>query len=360
MGSIALPKPLLKRWHLALAVSIAACAAVAAAVSPALGGEAVMLRAGLVFAGAAWLLASCRLHLRDNRGPGGALYESLGPANRLTLARGLAVAALAAFYLTPGRGGFVDWLPALLYAAVVAGDYLDGLIARRSARLTRLGERLDTEVDALGVLFASALAVSRQALPPWFLLVGFARYLWVLTLALRRRLGGRVVSISGTASGRFLAGAMMGLLTAALAPAVSRQRLAIAAVVFAVPFLAGFARDWLRAADIVPESSSLYRGAARIGRLVLDWLPLPLRAASAAALAALAWASAPLMAAPALALLLGAAGRAAALALVLLSALRLIPLDGAALAGVLSLLILGTGRWSVWSPERRLFARNAG
>lgn len=68
-------------------------------------------------------------------------------------------------------------------------DFFDGFVARYTSRETRLGAILDIEFDGLGILIAVGLAIQYGHLPPWYLILGMARQLFILGIWLRRRLG---------------------------------------------------------------------------------------------------------------------------------------------------------------------------
>lgn len=183
--------------------------------------------------------------LPRNRARGGALYRTFGPATLVTIARGLCVAFLAGFLVLPWPAGWLAWAPAALYAAVALGDYADGALARLTDRVTRLGTRLDTEIDALGILVAVAVAIRHGQLPGVFLAVGLARYAFVAGRRRRRRTGRPVHDLPPRAVGRVLAGAVMATLAYVLLPIVGPPITTAVGFAVAVPFLLGFARDWL-------------------------------------------------------------------------------------------------------------------
>ncbi|MGB5061590.1 MAG: CDP-alcohol phosphatidyltransferase family protein, partial [Candidatus Promineifilaceae bacterium] len=118
-----------------------------------------------------------------------AVLPTLGLGNSLTLYRGLATALLTGFILSPWPGGFLAWIPAILYMTADIADYLDGYAARVAHHATRLGEILDMEYDGLSVLIVTLLAVWFGQLPLWYLPLGLARYLFVFGLWLRARRG---------------------------------------------------------------------------------------------------------------------------------------------------------------------------
>ena len=118
-----------------------------------------------------------------------AVLPTFGWGNRLTLFRGLAISMVAGFLFSPWPNGWLAWLPMLLYTTADIADYLDGYLARITNHATALGERLDMEYDGLGMLIVSLLAVWYGQLPWWYLILGFARYLFVFGLWVRARRG---------------------------------------------------------------------------------------------------------------------------------------------------------------------------
>lgn len=180
------------------------------------------------------------------------LLPSFGPATLLTFTRGVLLAFLAGFLLLPQPTESLVWLPALLYGSAAITDYADGAVARLTDRVTTLGARLDTEFDALGILIAPLLAVLYGQLPIWYLSVSAARYLFVLGTWIRRRRELPVSDLPSRRSRRLLAGLQMAFLSVVLSPVVEPPITVVAAVVVAVPFVAGFVRDWLYVSDRLP------------------------------------------------------------------------------------------------------------
>jgi CDP-diacylglycerol--glycerol-3-phosphate 3-phosphatidyltransferase len=304
-----------------------------------------------------------------------------GAANRLTLLRGILIALLAGFLFAPRPAGAASWVPALLFTAAAAVDFLDGWCARRTGSQTRLGALLDVEFDALGILLALALAVQYGRLPAPFLGVGLARYLFVAAAALRRRRALPVLELPPSYLRRRLAGFQMGVLAVVLWPLAAPPATTLAEGLVAIPLLAGFLRDWLLVSGRLDPRSRAYRRAlAAFGRVAYGWVPLVLRGALAAAgvLSVTAWltsgtafagaggSGAALSAAllPALRLALvgvlvaGWRTSPAALLLLLLEALRVFragadPLGLAVIAGSLLLYVLGPGPFAAGSRSTR-------
>ena len=210
----------------------------------------------LVFSviGIAYLLYILWSSLAENHPAGQReLLSTLGAGNTLSLFRGAMIAFLLGFFASPRPEGGLAWLPGILYTLATIADLLDGYLARITQHSTRLGEMLDLKLDGLGVLVAALLAVSYGQVPAWYLLVGLARILFVAGIWLRRRLGKPVYELAPSASRRAVAGAQMGFLAVVLWPLFSPPGTHLAASLFAVPFLLGFARDWLAVSGVIKQ-----------------------------------------------------------------------------------------------------------
>jgi phosphatidylglycerophosphate synthase len=193
---------------------------------------------------------------------------------------------LAGFLFLPDAPGLSGWLPALLYAAAAGADALDGFWARRTGSLTRLGALLDGELDGVGLLLASVLAVQYGRLPPVFLAVGLAKPAYAAALGLRRLAGGPLHELPPSYLRRRLAGFQMGVTAVCLWPAAAPPATILAQVLLGVPLLTGFLRDGLAACGLLDPSRPAYQSwKARLGRLAFTWAPPVLRAAAGAAAA---------------------------------------------------------------------------
>ncbi len=198
----------------------------------------------------------------------------LGLANRLTLVRlaalaALAGAGLAATFSAEAGPALAGWMPCLVYAVAALGDYADGAIARRTRTTSAFGARLDAEADALGLAAASGIAVlASGTLPAWYLLAGFGRYLFGAALFVEKRLGRRLVELPSSPFRRRLAGFQMGLVAVCLAPFIEPAWAPPSTLALGLPFLVGFARDYLiRTGRLDPESAGSRRLTLRFGRL---------------------------------------------------------------------------------------------
>lgn len=198
----------------------------------------------LVWAYCSWL--SFRW-LDDNRREGdGELLGSLGWPTLITLTRGALLAVTAGFLFLPMPLGVRAFIPALAYSSAAILDHVDGRMARALDRTTRLGEKLDMELDAVGILIASLLAIHYGKIPGWYVAIGLARYAFVLGIVWRHRRGKRVIELDPHSLRRWLAGAQMGFLSVTLWPPIPPEL-----TLFVAPFAGGatlamFARDWWR------------------------------------------------------------------------------------------------------------------
>lgn len=307
-------------------------------------------------------------HLHGNRLPGDAVIASrLGAANRITLLRGLLISLTAGFLFEasgghPAASPFITWLPGGLYLTAAVLDGVDGAWARRTGATTPLGQALDIQYDALGVLVACAVAVGTRRLPVYYLVAGAAYYLFQLGLWRRRQSGKPIYPTGSRTFARLMAGFQMGFLGIALLPIFSHKVLAVVAPVFLLPLLAGFVWDWRVVRGSV-SADAIRRLEARVRTLAAKGPPV-LRGGVLVAGGGL------LMSSPAasfsgsvfvpaglgLMVVAGLAGRTAALLLSLVLAHQatlsgISPLLMATLVGTLLILLTGTGDGSLWRPE---------
>ncbi|GLY48746.1 CDP-alcohol phosphatidyltransferase family protein [Lentzea sp. NBRC 102530] len=103
--------------------------------------------------------------------------SSLGPADRVTLARGLMVGAVTALVADRAGQDVPVALVVTLAAVALSLDWVDGQVARRTGTSTALGARFDMEVDAFLILVLSAYVAVHMG--PWVLAIGLMRYVFV-------------------------------------------------------------------------------------------------------------------------------------------------------------------------------------
>ncbi len=239
-------RQLLKTWNL-LVLGYAFIAASSVVISRSIGdGDDAAHRGVFTACILALELLFLRLNLSENRtARGGALAGSFGIANGITLFRGIGIAFLGGFLLSPRPAGTAAWLPALLWAAAAAADWLDGYAARKSGFASLLGARLDMELDGLGMLIASALTVRYGLLPAPLLLIGLARYLFLAGIGYRTIRGLPLAPTPKNPWSRLLAGTQMTLFALILVPGMPPRFALALELPVALLFLGGFLRDWM-------------------------------------------------------------------------------------------------------------------
>jgi CDP-diacylglycerol--glycerol-3-phosphate 3-phosphatidyltransferase len=196
-------------------------------------------------------LALLRFGLNWNYHPAQKVLRStLGYGTWLTIVRGALIAILAGFLFQPWPAskffpGRFSWAPGLLYITASLLDFLDGRAARACRHETRLGAFLDINLDALGLLIAPLVAVGYGQLPAAYLSVGFAYYVYIAGIALRKKFSKPVVEPGPWRGARIIAGFQMGFVGIALLPVVKPPATTLAAYLVMLPLLAGFIRDWM-------------------------------------------------------------------------------------------------------------------
>lgn len=304
------------------------------------------------------------------------LYPALGLGNWVTVLRAIFLALLAGFLLLPWPGGAASWAPGIIYLSAAILDFIDGWAARVTRQTSALGELLDMHWDGFGVLVASILLVQYGQVPVWYLLVGLARYLFLIGLWLRTRRGLPNHPLQTSGVRRALAGVQMGFIAVVLLPVFTPPATQIAASLFMAPLIISFLRDWLVVCGTIRVESKKTPGMAPgFWAKVRRWGPLGIRA-GVFVLLAITLGKELLTPAPetwvvvvsGAGLLLigfGVLGRATALLIVLMSGflLRESPvnwLNWAILFSSTLLMLAGTGKYSLWKPEEWLITHRAG
>jgi CDP-diacylglycerol--glycerol-3-phosphate 3-phosphatidyltransferase len=312
-----------------------------------------------------WFLAWQRRELNRLNGTA-APFPSLGWGNRLTLLRGLLLAALGGFVLQPAAA---SWLPALFYGSAALLDRLDGEVARRTRHCSELGTALDTLYDALGLVVAPLVALQLGKLHESYLLTSVAYYWFVAGIYWRRFHDLPLYPLAPSALRRTLAGCQMGFVALALWPSLAAALTRWLGLFFMLPLLIGFMVDWWQVSGRYDPQSPA--STARRQRLldVLEFPVLPgLRLVLAAALLSLPTAAAlPWLAVMALALAFGAGclTRLCSILLLVLLAWHFAGdhVDAPTLfccAAAVTLLLFGGGRFSLWSADDALLRRANG
>ncbi len=350
-----------------------------------------LLITGLVMARQLWLLwQSLPLNHREHET---ALLPTLGYGTALTIGRGIAIALLAGFIFSPRPPGWLAWLPAILYSVGAIFDYLDGYIARITDHATKLGESLDMEYDVIGVLGAVLLAISYGQLPIWYLAVGLAREIFLLGHWILRKRGRTIYDLTQSSDRRLIAGLQMGFLSVVLWPVFTPPATTLAAILFAIPMLISFGRDWLVTSGALPADSSRYQHIRTLAKSILEgWIPAIMRPLGTYAALSILLRETPMFAGwtayaesiglsisdpffwvlsgiSAAALLLfagGIVGRFAAIPLIALACWDLLAVgfvwqtNGLLLTAAIIVIQMGSGYFALWQPDEQLIRKRAG
>jgi cardiolipin synthase len=110
--------------------------------------------------------------------------EPLHPWTLPNLVGYVRLAALPVFLvLAYDTGDGTSVASAMVFWAIAAGDYLDGLLARITGQYSRLGALLDPLVDRLTILAGAVVCWSFELLPRWALALLALRELAMLVLS---------------------------------------------------------------------------------------------------------------------------------------------------------------------------------
>jgi len=135
---------------------------------------------------------------------------------------------------------------AMVFWAIAAGDYLDGLLARLTRQYSRMGALLDPLVDRLTILSGAVVCWSFELLPRWALALLALRELAMLVLAWYGLRHGVDVEVNWP--GRISVFPIMGgIFLALLAPGWVATALLIWGLVMAIIATVLYARAGMRA-----------------------------------------------------------------------------------------------------------------
>jgi phosphatidylglycerophosphate synthase len=107
-------------------------------------------------------------------------FSRLGAANRITLLRAGSACLIASRALDPAPLGSTErWVLAALAGFALLLDGADGWAARRQGLASPFGARFDMETDAFAIAVLAVTVVKASAAPPWVLVIGAMRYLYL-------------------------------------------------------------------------------------------------------------------------------------------------------------------------------------
>lgn len=181
--------------------------------------------------------------------------EPLNPWTIPNLVGYLRLAALPVFLvLAYGTEDGTSVASAMVFWAIAAGDYLDGILARITGQYSRMGALLDPLVDRLTVLSGAVVCWSFELLPRWALALLALRELAMLVLAQFGLRHG--VDIEVNWPGRISVFPLMGgIWLALLAPGWVATALVIWGLVMAIIATVLYARSGLRAVRAAKAAS---------------------------------------------------------------------------------------------------------
>ena len=113
-------------------------------------------------------------------------------ANQLTIARFIAVVpVMAALYVQfPGNRAAAT----VLYAAAILTDYLDGIMARRSGKVTAFGKLMDSIADKALIVSLFFALVAEGSMPAWMAAIMVVREFAVTGLRMVALESGEVIA----------------------------------------------------------------------------------------------------------------------------------------------------------------------
>jgi cardiolipin synthase (CMP-forming) len=181
--------------------------------------------------------------------------ESLNPWTIPNLVGYVRLAALPVFLvLAYGTEDGTSVASAMIFWAIAAGDYLDGILARVTGQYSRMGALLDPLVDRLTILAGAVVCWSFELLPRWVLALLALRELAMLVLAQYGLRHG--VDIEVNWPGRISVFPIMGgIWLALLAPGWVATALVIWGLAMAIIATVLYARSGLRAVRAAQAAS---------------------------------------------------------------------------------------------------------
>lgn len=330
----------------------------------------------LLFADCLWFYVCWQLwrRLELNRAHDTApLYPRLGWANHLTVLRGGLIALTGGFLFQPQTYGWTAWIPGVLYAVAALLDRMDGFVARRGKQTSLLGSELDTVYDALGLLVAPLLAVGYGKVHWSFLFVSAAYYIFTWGQQWRRSRNLPIYPLMPSMLRRTLAGFQMGFIAFILLPCFPAPLTIIAGFAFMLPILLGFIADWLVVSGRIQNSAANTRFFNRIAQISHSAVQPFLRVVMCAALIFLVQQDGVslntfvflfLLLCAAM-VILGVAGRVGSLMAVsivtyVFGSAIVNPVTATIVCTGAWLMLLGTGRFSVWQWDDEWVNRRDG
>ena len=106
-------------------------------------------------------------------------HVTFGPANRISLARGIIISLMAGLVLNMPSEALAGWVVFAMTITALILDGLDGAVARRTGMASPLGARLDGELDGLMTLVLCLLIYFSDRADAIVLLSGALHYVFL-------------------------------------------------------------------------------------------------------------------------------------------------------------------------------------
>ena len=113
-------------------------------------------------------------------------------ANQLTIARLVAVVPVMAALYVQFPGNRIT--ATVLYSAAILTDYLDGILARRSGKVTAFGKLMDSIADKALIVSLFFALVAEGSMPAWMAAIMVVREFAVTGLRMVALEGGEVIA----------------------------------------------------------------------------------------------------------------------------------------------------------------------
>ncbi|MGH1363352.1 MAG: CDP-alcohol phosphatidyltransferase family protein [Calditrichia bacterium] len=202
----------------------------------------------------------------------------LGAATRITLLRGTMLTFVSG---TLGLNSLTDPIALLMplcFLGAILLDAVDGFIARKTNSLSEFGGVVDTVTDGFAMAVGVFVAVRHQMLPPEFIAVGTAYYMFMIAARIRERNGRLLQPLVPGTFRRTMAGFLMGFVAVTLFGVYSLKAVNIPARIYMLFFLSGFIFDWLTVCGKMDSTKKQYaRLRTILYRSLFYTLPLVLR-----------------------------------------------------------------------------------
>jgi len=289
----------------------------------------------------------------------------LGVATRITLLRGTMLTLVSGTLGLDNLPDSIALFMPLCFLGAILLDAVDGFIARKTNSLSEFGGAVDTITDGFAMAVGVFVAVRHQMLPPEFIAVGTAYYMFTTAARNRERAGSVLQPLVPGTFRRTMAGFLMGFVAVTLFGVYSLKAVNIPARIYMLFFLSGFLFDWLTVSGKLDDTKKQYaRLRTILFRSLFYTLPLVLRffLCFVVAVEYREHEHYLLLLILALVVAFGVAARTVAVALMFLTGWYVMSENSGryaqlALAYSSTIALLGAGASAIWEPEEKWLNR---